>query len=149
MYVAFWLKRVILLLPQTKTITLIKLFLNSMYLLHTNRFQLKLAFENGKNSHIRGRLCFDVNVLTKISKSWFRYMHIAYMHSGTGLRADLRIVPFMLKVDTQNKNKNSYHVELTRKTKTKNDYTNCHATLYLENPFSVRIACTKQASDKI
>ena len=31
----------------------------------------------------------------KISKSWFRYMHIAYMHSGTGLRAELQILPFV------------------------------------------------------
>ena len=31
-------------------------------------------------------------------------MHIAYMHSGTGLRADLQIVPFLMKVDMQNKN---------------------------------------------
>ena len=36
-------------------------------------------------------------------------MHIAYMHLGTGLRADLQIVPFMIKVDAQNKNKKWLH----------------------------------------
>ena len=48
-------------------------------------------------------------VYIKISMSWFRYMHIAYMHSGTGLRADLLIVPLMMKDDAQHKNKKWLH----------------------------------------
>ena len=52
-----------------------------------------LNFEKNYFCYLPIAFCLVNSVRSKVSMSWFRYMHITQMDSGTGLRAGLQIFP--------------------------------------------------------
>ena len=83
---------------------------NELHSKYESCWLLCLHIENGE-SHLYFssvvKQCKEIDLSIKISKSWFRCMHITQMDSGTRLRAVLQIFPI------------SWCSQVTTKTKTK------------------------------